>query len=88
MAMVDGKKLPRILGMTYRATKEGWAEFMGEAAKADDLGYVLVAVTPLGTASFGAVWRLSKADKAYGSFVGDDEDTDIGDADEGHVRLF
>lgn len=85
---IDGKKLPRMLGMTYRATVEGWAEFMGDAAKADDLGYLLGALTPLGTSSFGAVWRLHKADKAYGSFVGDAEDTDIGESEDGHVRLF
>ena len=82
------KHLPRILGVTYKATLEGWATFMGDAAKADDLGYLLCAVTALGTASFGAVWRLPKRDANYQSFVGDAEDTDVGDSDDGQHRLF
>lgn len=57
MATNSEKKLPAVLTRLYAADTGDWQRFGKEANIFDKARYELVAVTPLGTKSFGAVWK-------------------------------
>lgn len=78
-----------ILAFTYPATKPGWRAFYQDALIAHGVGYTLITISPLGTESLGAVWRLEheqRDEKKYDSFLGDEDDGVLGFDDE-HVIL-
>lgn len=70
----EKKALPTVATFTYEATKGGWKEFSKDARLAVEAGYDLLAVTPLGTKSFGAVWKMVRPSNDYPDFFGDNDD--------------
>lgn len=61
------KKLPPVLTRTYEATKKGWKTFGQDANVLHRAKFELVAVSPLGEKSFGAVWRTTIEEVEYSS---------------------
>lgn len=55
-------ELPPILCRTYRATRKGFAAFSEEANTAHLAGYDFQGMSPLGSTSFGAVWKKVRED--------------------------
>lgn len=78
------RSLPPILALTFDATVHGWKQFSIDAIVANAAGYDLLAISPLGTQSFGAVWKMVRQVKSYPDFLGveDDEFTLAGDEDQ------
>lgn len=54
--------LPPIMCRTYSATRKGFAAFSEEALAVHLAGYDLQGMSPLGSASFGAVWKKVRED--------------------------
>lgn len=76
-------KLPTILTLAYGATTKGWDEFSIDATLADAVGYDLITVNPLGTQSFGAVWKMVRQSKHNPDLGVEDDEFSL--ADEGDL---
>lgn len=75
-------RLPPILALTFDATLGGWKQFVADATIADAAGYDLIVVVPLGTRSFGAVWKMIR-DVAQRSDLGvEDDEFSLADEDQ------